>query len=573
MNAAPLLPVLTPSLDPRSLPIGPREAFVLSQVDGVSTLVDIALATGLSEEEVSHILRALEQLGAIHFEASSQSSSTRMRVLSERSSSHSIEEGAPTEKSPALHAGFTPHPQTENGDSEASEGELDEAVDLTPSIRLEIQKLHQELEQRDYYELLGVDRSADRKAIKAAYFDKVSLFHTDRYFGKELGSYKARIERIFAELTKAHDTLTKSSTRAQYDEYLQSRQLTLGVRDTLPPPPTIASSAVRIPAAAPSQWSRESSPLRSPLAPSETPTFLHAEEQENEDLRPLDIIPTSPAPDWNFVPPPSSTANRASTTSGSVSPASQRSTQAPPPLTPRSLDPQTAKKLLAKKLGARSSNSLAPPRSLHPPGATLPPTSSEQNKQMVQERMRAQVEARLQSEQQQAQHYVEMASQAVQQGEWGSALNHLRIALSLAPQNAEVQKLFASTQLQANQALCGQFFEQGKFEEADGHFERAARSFEKAALGRQAKQQSLEAALLFQRAAHCLLECQGDPKKTVELARRALALEPQQAKFYITLARAYEMADMRTSAQGALKRALELEPQNPEAKALQRILK
>ena len=44
----------------------------------------------------------------------------------------------------------------------------------------------------DHYALLGVARSADRKALKRAYFDLAARFHPDKYFRKKLGSYKLR---------------------------------------------------------------------------------------------------------------------------------------------------------------------------------------------------------------------------------------------------------------------------------------------------------------------------------------------------------------------------------------------
>ena len=38
----------------------------------------------------------------------------------------------------------------------------------------------------------SIDAGADKKAIKAAYFELVNDFHPDRYFGKNLGSFKPK---------------------------------------------------------------------------------------------------------------------------------------------------------------------------------------------------------------------------------------------------------------------------------------------------------------------------------------------------------------------------------------------
>ena len=72
----------------------------------------------------------------------------------------------------------------------------------------------------DHYGLLEVDRDADRKTIKRAYFRLAATFHPDRFFGKKLGSVRESLERIFHRLTEAHDTLTNPSLRTAYDATL-----------------------------------------------------------------------------------------------------------------------------------------------------------------------------------------------------------------------------------------------------------------------------------------------------------------------------------------------------------------
>jgi tetratricopeptide (TPR) repeat protein len=44
--------------------------------------------------------------------------------------------------------------------------------------------------------------------------------HPDRYFGKRLGSFKQKMEQVFARVTVAYDTLSKNKTRAEYDARL-----------------------------------------------------------------------------------------------------------------------------------------------------------------------------------------------------------------------------------------------------------------------------------------------------------------------------------------------------------------
>lgn len=73
--------------------------------------------------------------------------------------------------------------------------------------------------QPNYYEVLGVERSASTKEIKAAYRKLVLEHHPDRYHAKARGPVRrkdgkdAEILRINA----AYDLLSDDTTRAKYD--------------------------------------------------------------------------------------------------------------------------------------------------------------------------------------------------------------------------------------------------------------------------------------------------------------------------------------------------------------------
>ncbi|MBO1255447.1 molecular chaperone DnaJ [Alteromonas sp. 5E99-2] len=67
--------------------------------------------------------------------------------------------------------------------------------------------------KRDYYEVLGVDRSASEREIKKAYKKLAMKYHPDRTQGD-----KAKEEK-FKEIQEAHEMLTDSQKRAAYDQY------------------------------------------------------------------------------------------------------------------------------------------------------------------------------------------------------------------------------------------------------------------------------------------------------------------------------------------------------------------
>ncbi len=94
--------------------------------------------------------------------------------------------------------------------------DLAEDVDLDVERRKEILHADARLASATYWEVLGVPWNAPAAAAKAAYLDKVKIFHPDRYPAKRLGSYRARLERVFRKITEARDHLADEARRAAY---------------------------------------------------------------------------------------------------------------------------------------------------------------------------------------------------------------------------------------------------------------------------------------------------------------------------------------------------------------------
>ena len=67
--------------------------------------------------------------------------------------------------------------------------------------------------KRDYYEVLGVDKSASADDIKKAYRKKALLYHPDRNPGDK------EAEAKFKECNEAYEVLSNSEKKALYDQY------------------------------------------------------------------------------------------------------------------------------------------------------------------------------------------------------------------------------------------------------------------------------------------------------------------------------------------------------------------
>jgi curved DNA-binding protein CbpA len=101
-------------------------------------------------------------------------------------------------------------------DAPAVEEESPFVLDQAQCARIDA--LYRDIETCDFYSLLNVARDATSTDIKHAYHRLAPEFHPDRYFRKNLGDYKVKIEAIFARATKAHDTLRYKKRRRAYDE-------------------------------------------------------------------------------------------------------------------------------------------------------------------------------------------------------------------------------------------------------------------------------------------------------------------------------------------------------------------
>jgi tetratricopeptide (TPR) repeat protein len=93
---------------------------------------------------------------------------------------------------------------------------LAEAGDLTTDRRKEILFAEARLPGWTHWEVLGLPWNAPVEAVRAAYIDRVKIFHPDQYPGKHLGSFRTRLERVFRRLTEARDVLTDPARRPDY---------------------------------------------------------------------------------------------------------------------------------------------------------------------------------------------------------------------------------------------------------------------------------------------------------------------------------------------------------------------
>ena len=492
------LPKRVDGIDLRRLPIGPAEAFVLSCIDGASTEVEIAAAAGKSLADVQAVISRLVELGVV-----SLSAAPLRTPRVPRAAAATPLAGAAVEERVLR----TEHP----GASLYDAAELTEDVDIELERRKLILETFHRLENLNHYQLLGLAPDADRRAIKARYHEIINVFHPDRYYGKRLGSFKSKLERVFQRLTEAHDVLSRSGTRAEYDAYLKQGSSLSSLEQQLHDEEAHAREL----SAAHARIAAEASHARASVPPSAT----------NSSLRPpqpsIPVIVESSRP---------SSADALATAVGSAGPASR-------------VDPEARRRALARKLGFSS-----------PPPASSTPLNGADAK-VARERAVNDFKQRYEQHARRSQvsEYVARADAAIAAKKPVDAVNALRIAVSLAPEDASLRQRYEDVQAESSRELAERYLAQAAYEEREGHWAEAARSYARAVSANAAP-------AVHERLAHCLLMSQGDLKQAVEHARKAVLLAGNEARNRQTLARAYAAAEMRESALRELERAAALAP-------------
>jgi tetratricopeptide (TPR) repeat protein len=221
-------------------------------------------------------------------------------------------------------------------------------------------------------------------------------------------------------------------------------------------------------------------------------------------------------------------------------------------------DPDSRRRALARKLGL----SAPPPPPIEPPRPSPLPTPQEaaaSHERAAHDLKRRYEQRMLDARRQQVDEYVSRANVALGKRQLVDAVNALRIAVSLAPNDAGLNQRLEDLQTEASKELAGRYLEQAQYEEREHHWPEAVRSYARALAGNSSP-------LLHERLAFCLLSAQGDMKQAVEHARKAVLGAPNEAKYRQTLARAYAAANMKESALGELERASALAPSDDTIK-------
>jgi curved DNA-binding protein CbpA len=179
-------PCVAAGCDPTSLKLSAQEGYLLSRIDGHTPWRLLREIGGLTPDDVDTCIETWLDEGVLELGAAEQKPRTIVKPV--------------------------PKPAAVPG--QIDEAQMDDALDIDS----ETQRRILEMESRlgcGYAEILGIASDADGKAIKKAYRALSRDFHPDRFFRKNIGDFKPRLEAIFKKVLEAYELLSDPATRAE----------------------------------------------------------------------------------------------------------------------------------------------------------------------------------------------------------------------------------------------------------------------------------------------------------------------------------------------------------------------
>ena len=253
-------PCRNPDADLTSVPLDSRAVFLLTRIDGSTSIADLCEISGLTGPEAVELLTQLRAAGLITIEKAPPRPPPRVEAPQRPTGSVPRVPTAPA--APAAR----PLPRTQGtqvaagpahvgprredilllrrygrfghvpaaifrkpgaprfGAFQFDKREALEQCDLTLEQRKEILFLYYNGENLDHFEYFDIEPTNDRKELRNAYFAFSKRFHPDTYFRKNLGSYEEKLHTIFKFANELNDKLqADDSLREAYYRVVKGR--------------------------------------------------------------------------------------------------------------------------------------------------------------------------------------------------------------------------------------------------------------------------------------------------------------------------------------------------------------
>ena len=210
------------------------EYFILSRVDGMSSLDDIFAVSPLDEDETLRCIYGLVSAGVLVLKGGARAESVSGDAAPAPKPSPPPPKPEPPSPPPkpdppkAKLAEPPPRPAVSatRPPPSAPPMKADVPPELRPSpeemaVRDEISQKHASLSDSNLYDLLGITITANDDEIKKAYYAMAKKYHPDRHHSPNLRDVHGLLEELFSKITHAYQTLSSTADRHRYDQTLK----------------------------------------------------------------------------------------------------------------------------------------------------------------------------------------------------------------------------------------------------------------------------------------------------------------------------------------------------------------
>lgn len=166
----------------RNITLTASEGFVLSRVDGKTSVAELAAISPLDDDETLRCIYGLMSTGILRLEDV---------------------EGKATGRMPRV--------------------TVDAEIDTEPMIE-EIAAKRAAMAESNFYEILEAKRADTPEAIKKAYYALAKKYHPDRHCSRGTEAPQDQLAEILATLAEAYDVLSNPQKRLLYDHKLSQRE-------------------------------------------------------------------------------------------------------------------------------------------------------------------------------------------------------------------------------------------------------------------------------------------------------------------------------------------------------------
>ncbi|MGH9389284.1 MAG: DnaJ domain-containing protein, partial [Vicinamibacteria bacterium] len=212
------------------------EYFILSRVDGLSSMADILSISPIGEEQTLRCIYGLVSAGVIEPKGGPAPLEEDGAVKPPAAASPPPARAATAAQAPQAPAYRPPPPsppppaRVEIPKPQAQAGKPKNEPPAEPSgpspeeiaVREDIIEKHASLRAATLYDLLGITITANDGEVKKAYYAMAKKYHPDRHHSPYLRDVHGLLEELFGKITDAYQMLSSPFERNRYDAKIRA---------------------------------------------------------------------------------------------------------------------------------------------------------------------------------------------------------------------------------------------------------------------------------------------------------------------------------------------------------------